>query len=215
MTTTRVPQPAPQRVPAGHAVAIVARAGQYVVITDIDGGQVGDLFAFSFADPAEHLSASHTRAALRRLFPAIGESFVTNRRRPILTLMEDTSPGVHDMLIAACDPERYRLLGVADGHRSCATNLVEALAPFGYEPPVTPQPVNVFMNTPAQVDGTITYGEAPSRAGDQLVLRAEIDAIVVLSACPMDIIAISRKGLGPLGIAATDALPQSASASEH
>ena len=38
----------------------------------------------------------------RRSSPA-GDALVTNRRRPILTLVEDTSPGLHDTLIAACD----------------------------------------------------------------------------------------------------------------
>lgn len=187
-------------VAPGHAVAVAAGVGQRVIITDPQGGQVGDLFAVSAHDPDENLSASHTRATLRRLFPAIGESFVTTRRRPILTLLEDTSPGVHDLLIAACDPDRYRLLGAPNGHRNCATNLADALAPTGIRLAATPQPVNLFMNTPARPDGTIEYGPALSRAGDRVVLRAEIDLLVVLSACPMDIVGINRNGPGPLEI---------------
>ena len=81
-------------------------------VIDVEGGQVGDLFAFVAGDRDEYLSASHTRAHTQRLFPAIGEPFVSNRRRPLLELVADDSPGVHDMLIAACDPERYRELGV-------------------------------------------------------------------------------------------------------
>ncbi len=191
-------------VEAGEAVLTHARAGQRVVVEDPFGGQVGDLFAFVADDPTEHLSASHTRSALRRLFPAVGESFYTTARRPILTIESDTSPGVHDLLIAACDAERYRQLGADEGHRSCADNLAGALAPLGIELTVVPQPVNVFMNTPPTADGTIAYGESPSAAGDQLVLRAELDVVVVLSACPMDLIAISRGGPGPLAIQVID-----------
>jgi uncharacterized protein len=191
-------------VGAGEGQLVRARAGQRIVVEDPEGGQVGDLFAFVADDPTEHLSASHTRAALRRLFPAVGESFWTTARRPILTLEEDTSPGVHDMLVAACDPERYRQLGAEGGHRSCATNLRDALAPLGVDVPVVPQPVNVFMNTPPIADGTIVYGESPSEAGDRLVLRAELDVLVVLSACPMDLITISRGGPGPLAIDVID-----------
>ncbi len=55
----------------------------------------------------------HTRAALRRLVPRVGDAIYSTRRRPLVTLVQDTSPGVHDTLIAACDPERYRLLGGA------------------------------------------------------------------------------------------------------
>jgi uncharacterized protein YcgI (DUF1989 family) len=107
-------------VPAGAGLAVWVRHGEYLRIVDVEGGQVGDLFAFAGADPGEYLSAAHTRTSTSRLFPRIGEQFVTNRRRPILTLVADTSPGVHDMLIAACDPERYRMLGAA-GHDSAQT----------------------------------------------------------------------------------------------
>jgi len=191
-------------VEAGQARLVEASAGQRVVVEDLHGGQVGDLFAFVADDPGEHLSAAHTRAALRRLFPSVGESFFSSARRPILTLEEDTSPGVHDLLIAACDPERYRQLGVDGDHRSCATNLREALAPLGVDVPIVPQPVNVFMNTPPRADGSIDYGESLSAAGDHLVLRADLDVLVVLSACPMDVIAISRGGPGPLAIGVID-----------
>ena len=63
---------------------------------------------------------------------------LTNRRRPILTLLEDTSPGVHDTLIAACDPFRYRPR-LTDYHDNCADNLRMAMEAIGARPEV-PQP---------------------------------------------------------------------------
>lgn len=195
-------------VAAGGGGAVRVPAGRHVVVEDPEGGQVGDLFAFVADDPVETISASHTRAATRRLFPAVGEAFWSTARRPLLTLVRDTSPGIHDMLLAACDPVRYRMLGAPDGHRSCATNLIEALEPFGFAPPVIPQPVNVFMNTPPQPDGTIAYLESPSGPGDHLVLRAELDLVVALSACPMDLIPISRGGLSPLVLRVTTSVPE-------
>jgi uncharacterized protein YcgI (DUF1989 family) len=132
-------------VPAGTGLAVWVRHGEHLRIVDIKGGQVGYLFAFAAADPGEYLSASHTRTSTSRLFPRIGEQFTTNRRRPILTLVADTSPDVLDMLIAACDPERYRMLG-APGHACCADNVHDALAQIGLATETVPQPVNVFMN---------------------------------------------------------------------
>src|SRR5260370_22004296 len=88
-------------VPGGGGRAVWVRYGEHLRIVDVEGGQVGDLFAFAGADPGEYLSASHTRTSASRLFPRIGEQFMTTRRRPILTLVADTSPGVHDMLVAA------------------------------------------------------------------------------------------------------------------
>lgn len=185
-------------VPACHGRAVRLRSGDRLSVTDVDGGQVGDLFAFAEDDVTEHLSASHTRTVTERLFPRVGQSFVTTARRPILRLLRDDSPGIHDMLIAACDPERYRQLGVPR-HRSCADNLRAALAELGLATTSIPQPVNVFMNVPITGDGALAWLPAATRAGDSVTVEAEMDCVVVVSACPMDLNAIN--GDRPTGLA--------------
>jgi uncharacterized protein len=187
-------------VPAASGRAVRVQAGELVRIVDVAGGQVGDVFTFTTDSADEHHSAAHTRAHVRRLFPAVGQQFVTDRRRPILTLVADTSPGDHDMLIAACDPQRYAQLGVP-GHRSCAVNLREALAAIEhpYTGP-TPQPINVFMRIPAGTDGSLTWLPAPTAAGDAITFRAELDAVVVVSSCPMDLVGINRGAPSPLAV---------------
>jgi uncharacterized protein YcgI (DUF1989 family) len=191
-------------VPAGEGRAVRVGAGRRVRVVDVEGGQVGDLFAFAADDPREHLSAAHTRSVTSRLFPRVGESFVTDRRRPILALVDDTSPGWHDMLIAACDPARYEALGVP-GHASCARNLESALAalgPAGTAPAVaaTPQPVNVFMRIPVEESGRLRWLPAGSRPGDAVTFEALMDCVVVLSACPQDLNPINGDGPTPLAI---------------
>jgi uncharacterized protein len=191
-------------VPARSGRAVRLEQGQELAIIDVDGGQVCDVFAFVADDVDEYLSASHTRTSTGRLFPGVGESFTTTLRRPILTLVYDTSPGAHDMLIAACDDARYRTLGV-DEHASCATNLRVALREFGVVNEVVPQPVNVFMNVPVAPDGTLGLLPALSAPGDAIGLRADIDCLVVVSACPMDINGIN--GSHPSGLALTITTP--------
>ncbi|MEO3803037.1 urea carboxylase-associated family protein [Nonomuraea sp. B1E8] len=187
-------------VPAAEGRAVKVGAGQRVRVTDLEGGQVGDLFAFAADDTTEQLSASHTRAATSRLFPAVGEQFVTDRRRPILTLVGDTSPGVHDMLIAACDPARYRALGVTGFHASCADNLRRSLAALGLESPRTPQPVNLFMRIPVSGDGRLSWLTAISRPGDAITFEAVVDCVLVVSACPQDLVEINGHRPTPLAI---------------
>ncbi|MFF0307395.1 DUF1989 domain-containing protein [Streptosporangium sp. NPDC004379] len=187
-------------VPAREGRAVTVTAGQRVRVVDLEGGQVGDLFAFAADDPAEHLSASHTRSRTSRLFPAVGEPFLTDRRRPILTLVSDTSPGWHDMLIAACDPARYAALGVRGTHASCAENLHRSLTGLGLTSGVTPQPVNVFMRIPVQESGELRWLPAVSRAGDAITFEAVMDCVVVLSACPQDLVGINGNGPSPLAI---------------
>lgn len=184
-------------VPAGGGRAVWVRRGEHVRVIDLEGGQVGDLFAFAAEDPLEHLSASHTRTSTSRLFPLIGEQFLTTRRRPILTLVDDTSPGIHDMLIAACDQARYRALGVPE-HASCADNMRNALSQMGLSSDVVPQPVNLFMNIPVGGNGELSWLPAVSRPGDAVTLEAAMDCAVVVSACPMDLNSINGERLSPL-----------------
>jgi uncharacterized protein YcgI (DUF1989 family) len=158
-------------------------AGEAVRVVNLHGTQVVDTWALSAGDDGEHLSMSHTRTALGRLRPAVGDRLVSNRRRPLLELEEDTSPGVHDTVIAACDPERYRLLGAPPGHASCAENFRAAV---GDGRPV-PDPLNLFMNVAWDASGRLDFRAPVSRAGDAVTLRALAPVIVVLSACPMDL----------------------------
>src|SRR2546426_7619921 len=119
-------------VPAREGRAITVDSGRRFRVVDLEGGQVVDLFVFVAGNPAEYASAEHTRIWVNRLFPRVGEEFVTNRRRPILLFEQDNSPGVHDMLCAACDPIRYQLLG-AEEHASCQENLKGIMAELGHD----------------------------------------------------------------------------------
>ena len=186
-------------VPPGEGRGLKVPSGTTFRVVDIDGGQVGDLFAFVADDAREYASAEHTRPSIGRLFPRPGETVLTNQRTPILELVEDNSPGHHDTLYAACDPARYRLLGV-EGHRSCAENLREAMATLGITDVAIPQPLNVFMDVRVDASGDMSTRPASSKAGDHLVFRALVDAHVVLSSSPMDIFAISAGGITPLAI---------------
>ena len=69
-------------------------AGQIVTVINTHGEQVVDTWAFNRADLGEFMSNEHTRAHSLHLVPKLGDVLRTNRRRPILTLIEDTSGGI-------------------------------------------------------------------------------------------------------------------------
>ena len=186
-------------VPAREARAVVLTTGDRLGIVDIEGGQVADVFVFAEADMREYLSAAHTRAHSGRLFPEVGGTFVTNERRPILALLEDTSSGIHDMLMAACDPRRYAALGYPD-HGSCVANLHAALSSVGRVVTDVPQPINAFMNVPVGSDGTLSWLPAESLPGQSITLEALLDCVVVVSACPQDLIPINGGEPTALGL---------------
>jgi len=179
-------------VPARKGRGVRVSAGRRFRVIDVEGGQVADTFAFRADDVSEYHSAEHTRAYVSRLFPRPGEHFVTNHRRPILRLEEDASPGIHDMLCAACDPERYTGLGVEGWHASCQENLRMAMAELGFDDVEVPQPINLFMNIPVREGGELGWEPAPTRPGDSVTMLAEMDCVVVVSACPQDLVPINN-----------------------
>jgi uncharacterized protein YcgI (DUF1989 family) len=104
------PETARRTIPARRGAAARVPAGRTVRVINTHGTQVVDTWAFAASDPAEWMSMEASRASFLRLTPAVGDTFLTNQRRPILTLLEDTAGGAHDTLIACCDVPRYRLL---------------------------------------------------------------------------------------------------------
>jgi uncharacterized protein len=192
-------------VPAREGRGVRVGAGERFRVIDVAGGQVADTFAFRADDISEYHSAEHTRAYVSRLFPQPGEHFVTNHRRPILLLEEDRSPGIHDMLCAACDPERYTGLGVEGWHASCQENLQRAMADLGFDRIEIPQPINLFMNIPVRDEGELGWEPAPTKPGDSVTLQAVIDCVIVVSACPQDIVSINNNDPTPIAIELLDA----------
>jgi uncharacterized protein YcgI (DUF1989 family) len=178
-------------IPARRAVAVRAAKGAQIEIVNTHGSQVVDTWAFASAE--EWMSMEHSRLHMGRVNPVVGDTFVTNRRRPILTLTEDTSGGVHDTLLAACDRYRYELLG-APGHDNCTDNLHAALASAGLSVPATPSPLNLFENARPDADGRIEIAPPVSTPGSHVTLRLELDAVLVLSACPQDLAATNGPG---------------------
>ena len=184
-------------IPARRGMAVILKGGQHIKVINTHGQQVIDTWAFNSVNLTECMSMEHTRTALSRINVRVGDSLVTNQRRPILALVEDTSPGVHDTLIAACDRYRYALLGCTTYHDNCTDNLAAALAALRLQAPETPSPWNLFMNIPVQADGSLSFEPPVCKPGDYVLLRAELACVVAFSACPQDIVPINGVACRP------------------
>ena len=96
-----------ETIPPKAAAAWTVDAGQIIRITDIEGGQVGDLVLFAREDLRERNSISWTRTRNIRntstyeppLGLAPGNTIWSTGYRALATVVEDTSPvkGVHDL----------------------------------------------------------------------------------------------------------------------
>jgi len=184
-------------IPARRGKAARLLAGQRIKVINTHGEQVIDTWAFNADDPTEFMSMEHSRATLLKIMPGVGDAMVTNRRRPIVTLIEDTSPGIHDTLLAACDDYRYGLLGCTEYHDNCTDNLHASMRQLGLVPPEVPSPLNLFMNIPLSEGIGLAFGEPVTKPGDYVVLRAEMDLVMAFSACPQDILPINGKDGAP------------------
>ena len=184
-------------IPARKGKAARVRRGQRIKVINTKGQQVVDTWAFNAEDMREFMSMEHTRAAISRILPQIGDRLVTNKRRPILTVVEDTSGGIHDTMIAACDRYRYEQLGAKGHHDNCTDNLAAGLHALGLAPPETPSPLNLFMNIPVLDGNAIAFRPPVSTPGSYITLRAEMDCVVAFSACPQDMIPINGPAMTP------------------
>lgn len=184
-------------IPARCGIAVRLMVGQTVRIINPSGHQVCDFWAFSASNLHEHLSMPHLHTSLGSIFPKVGDLLVSNLRRPLFALAADTSPGVHDTIIACCDAPRYQQLGCEGYHDNCADNLRMAMGAIGLQAPLVPAPFNIWMNVPVAADGSTHFAPPVSKPGDHIDLRAKIDLVAVMSACPQDMTPVNGEGVAP------------------
>lgn len=185
-------------VPARQGRAVRLPRGARLAIINTHGSQVCDFWAFCDDSLHEFISMEHVRAWLSKIIPGLGDDLVTNRRRPLLRLLEDSSPGIHDTLIAACDLPRYRTLGVPHYHDNCSDNLRMAMAAIGRRVTEVPAPLNIWMNNPVAADGAIGWLPPRSAPGDRVVFEVLMDCVAVLSACPQDLVPVNGADCTPM-----------------
>ena len=183
-------------IAAGAGAAVSLRAGDTLYLRNTFGSQVVDTWALAQEDPSEYLSVEHTRRMNGHLYTKAGEPFWSNRRNPMLRLAEDSFPGTHDMLVACCDPWVYAHYGATPGHANCRDNFLAALRGQGVDPPQVPNPVNLWMNVPV-TGHDMNIAPPVSRPGDFVRLTAEMNLVLVFSACPMDLLPINGEDCTP------------------
>jgi uncharacterized protein len=172
-----------QQVPAGQGAGLRLQRGEQLRIIDPEGGQTGDLVAFS-RDGRERLSSGRTFDYGGKIYVSTGDVLWSDRSNSMLTIVADQA-GRHDLLYAACSAEMYRIqYGLTEYHANCTDNLISALRALGIEPEPLPNPLNLFMRVDVVADGRLVFGPPSSRAGDSIILRAEMDLTIALSSCP-------------------------------
>jgi len=171
-------------IPERSGDAFRLAAGQTLTVIDPRGVQVADLLAYSADDLAEVISSGRTLDYAETIYLTTGNLLYSNRSRPMLTIVEDTV-GRHDFLLTPCSYETFHhFYPDLPPHRGCFGNLAAALEPYGVKPDMIPTAFNCFMNVTVDgATGKLDVLPPISKAGDHIVLRAEMDLIIGLTAC--------------------------------
>ena len=91
-------------IPARHAKAAFVKKRQLIKVINTHGTQVVDCWALNADNMMEFMSMEHCRVSLESVSPRKGNTMVTNRRRPILKIIEDSASGTPTLcLLPAID----------------------------------------------------------------------------------------------------------------
>ena len=171
-------------IPPRSGVAFILKKGQRLTVVDIEGEQVSDLMCYNLHDKAEYLSSGRTIDYAETIFLTAGHLFYSNRSNVMFRFLEDTV-GKHDFLLTPCSARMFQIIyGHKNPHKGCFGNLSDAFSPYGITPDEIPVTFNIFMNV--EVDGAtgkVSVLPPRSRAGDHIMIEAETDLIVGLTAC--------------------------------
>lgn len=138
-----------------------------------------DFFAEHSDNTNEFLSTGVTIDCNESLKLKPKDYIYSNLYRPMLKVIYD-DVGVHDLLHPCCRPEMYDFLYQnGKGHPNCLENINKCLR----EARKVIHPVNLFMHTEIDVSGNIKVKRPLSKAGDRIVLQAEMNMRLGVAAC--------------------------------
>lgn len=179
-----MPDPKLNIIPPRSGVSFLLKKNQKLKVIDLEGEQVADLICYHVHDLQEYLSSGRTIDYASTIFLTKGHAFYSNRSNVMFHLLEDTV-GRHDFLLTPCSAEMFRIIyGDTDPHRGCFGNLCAALSMHGIKPDQVHTTFNIFMNVDVDgASGKIRVLPPLSKAGDFIVLEAEMDLVVGLTAC--------------------------------
>ena len=170
-------------VPAGAPWSGIVRQGQVLRITDLEGQQAVDFLCYNAADPQERYHAPNTLKAAGTIFLTTGHKLYSDIARPMFTIIEDQFGG-HDTIGGCCSAPSNEMLYGVKNCPGCRENFLTALSRHGLGRKDIVPNINWFMRVPVAADGGAAVVLGVSPPGCQVVLRADMDALAVISNCP-------------------------------
>jgi uncharacterized protein YcgI (DUF1989 family) len=180
-------------IPATYGKAFVVKKGQVMTIFQVEGPQMVDATFLNANDHKEVFHAGMTAAV--NMIDGEGSLLRVRKlyskppRDNVMMTVVDDPVGVHLAWNGGrCSRKFYAERANDPNHRSCQDNLAEALAPYGLTEDDVPDVFNAFMNVGGIEEGRFETLMPVSKKGDYISLRAEMDILAAVSACPFDLL---------------------------
>jgi uncharacterized protein len=157
--------------------------GQTLTLIDTKGQQAIDFLCYSAELPLDRINIPNTVKLNKSLYITKGSKIYSDHARVMMTVLDDTC-GYHDTLAGCCSCEIDKVRYGVVKTESCRTNFIAELAKWAMGPSEIVANINFFMRVPFTADGDIVIADGVSKAGDCVVLKAEMPVIVVISNCP-------------------------------
>ena len=172
--------------PGGYATRRLAR-GTRLRLIDLKGDACAGLQLFNAEMPTERLNVADTIKVQWNGYLGAGKLLLSDMGRVMMSILSDDA-GTHDAFCgtsnAATNAAKY-----GEGRNSGAfpngrDRLLLGSAKHGLQRRDVHPCINLFKGARIEADGTIVPQVGPFDAGRELVLRAEMDVIVVIANCP-------------------------------
>jgi urea carboxylase-associated protein 2 len=172
--------------PGGYATRRLSR-GSRLRLIDLKGDACASLMLFNAEMPSERLNVADTVKVQWNAYLGAGKLLLSDMGRVLMTLLEDGA-GTHDTFCgtsnAASNVAKYGEGRNSGAYPNGRDRFLLGAAKHGLQRRDVHPCVNLFKGTRIEGDGAITPLVGPFEPGRSLVLRAEMDVIVVIANCP-------------------------------
>ena len=185
-------------IPYNTGKSFIVKKGQRIRIS---AESIVDCVVFKLDNLRERFDQARTKAHNGKVFISTGDKLYTKYANPMITIVEDTYRGHHDLQYGMCsqlaydrfyEPVKRGELVINDGKRvekredlpdhGCWENLQDALKDYDIPPENIPSPFNLFQNTQIVApSGKLKFAQKEARPEPgkpaHVDLRAEMDCL--------------------------------------
>jgi hypothetical protein len=187
-------------IPKNTGKPFVVKKGEIIRVA---GESTADFVVFNLRNVKERFDQARTKVNQGKIYVTTGDVLISKYNNIMMTIVKDTYAGTHDMEKGMCSTSFYkkwgdkifaiygstwkklgRRRGAAPKH-GCWENLAKALKPYKVAKEDVPSPLNIFQTMVINAKtGSMRYATIRPKPGTYMDLRAEMDCLIGISACP-------------------------------